>query len=517
MEQELWTLTLKGDDIEAYSNRFHELVLICPKLVSTESKKIKKYIRGFLKRIKGNITSSKPATLHEAINMARELVEQSVQGRAARESPAGGKIYAGNLPKCNRCNLHHHGPCPQKCQRCHKISHMEKDCRVRLQGAGNQQNDGARGRAYVVIENPQQNPNCSTGHSSSIDHYVKICPNFSYRMARFFEVQGERPEKDLGSLHVSRLDEEKELNKVDKRTLPSIHRIDEPCLDQFKRKEVQFLGPVSTADIAKPLTLLTQKNKAFIIGADKQDEASSLILKENYVMRPCVSTPPDGPDDFVVLCDASKQGFSITIHSALKTKILEVQSKASKDLKASAEWLRGLERHFEQRDDGEIYYFDHICILSVGGVRKLIMDTAYTSRYSVHPCADKILKLNIRNPQDFRQPEIPEWKWEKITIDFVTKLSKSSSGHDTIWVIMDRLTKSAYFLPIREDYKTEKLAKIYTNEIVARHSVPVSIISDRDGRFMSHLWQDFQKALVMRLDMSTAYHPQIDGQSKHTI
>ncbi|GKB06258.1 putative reverse transcriptase domain-containing protein [Tanacetum coccineum] len=102
-------------------------------------------------------------------------------------------------------------------------------------------------------------------------------------------------------------------------------------------------------------------------------------------------------------------------------------------------------------------------------------------------------------------------------MDFVTKLPKSSSGHDTIWVVVDRLTKSAHFLPIREDYKTEKLAKIYTNEIVARHGVPVSIISDRDGRFTSHLWQAFQEALGTRLDMSTAYHPQTDGQSERTI
>ncbi|GJU18141.1 retrotransposable element Tf2 [Tanacetum coccineum] len=83
MEQELWTLTLKGDDIEAYNNRFHELALMCHELVPTEKKKIERYVRGFPERIKGNITSSKPATLHEAINMARELVEQSVQGRAA--------------------------------------------------------------------------------------------------------------------------------------------------------------------------------------------------------------------------------------------------------------------------------------------------------------------------------------------------------------------------------------------------------------------------------------------------
>ncbi|GJV46788.1 putative reverse transcriptase domain-containing protein [Tanacetum coccineum] len=102
-------------------------------------------------------------------------------------------------------------------------------------------------------------------------------------------------------------------------------------------------------------------------------------------------------------------------------------------------------------------------------------------------------------------------------MDFVIKFPKSSSGHDTIWFIVDRLTTSAHFLPIHEDYKTEKLAKIYTNEIVARHGVPVSIISDRDGRFMSHLWQAFQKALGTRLDMSTAYHPQTDGQSERTI
>ncbi|GJV26182.1 putative reverse transcriptase domain-containing protein [Tanacetum coccineum] len=116
-----------------------------------------------------------------------------------------------------------------------------------------------------------------------------------------------------------------------------------------------------------------------------------------------------------------------------------------------------------------------------------------------------------------QQPEIPEWKWEKITIDLVTKLPRSSGGYDAIWVIVDRLTKSAHFLPIREDYKTEKLARIYINKIVAKHGVPVSIILDRDGRFALHLWQALQKALGTKLHISTAYNPETDRQSERTI
>ncbi|GJS77477.1 putative reverse transcriptase domain-containing protein [Tanacetum coccineum] len=120
------------------------------------------------------------------------------------------------------------------------------------------------------------------------------------------------------------------------------------------------------------------------------------------------------------------------------------------------------------------------------------MDEAHTARYSIHPGTDKMY-YDLRDL--YWWPEIPEWKWDKITMDLVTKLPKSSGGYDAIWVIVDRLTKSAHFLPIREDYKTEKLARIYINEIIARHDVPVSIILDRDGRFTSHLWQALQEAL----------------------
>nr|GEU87379.1 reverse transcriptase domain-containing protein [Tanacetum cinerariifolium] len=106
---------------------------------------------------------------------------------------------------------------------------------------------------------------------------------------------------------------------------------------------------------------------------------------------------------------------------------------------------------------------------------------------------------------------------EGIAMDFMTKLPRTSSGHDTIWVVMDRLTKSAHFLPMREDYKMDRLARLYLNEIVARHGLPILIISDHDSRFTSRFWQSIQGVLGIRLDISTAYHPQIDGQSKRTI
>ncbi|GJR35980.1 putative reverse transcriptase domain-containing protein [Tanacetum coccineum] len=115
------------------------------------------------------------------------------------------------------------------------------------------------------------------------------------------------------------------------------------------------------------------------------------------------------------------------------------------------------------------------------------------------------------------QPEIPEWKWDNIMMDFVTKLPKSSQGLDTIWVIVDRLTKSAHFLPIREIDPLDKLTKLYFDRIVTRHGTLVLIIYDSDGKFTSNFWRTFQKALGTSLDMSTAYHSQTDGQSERTI
>nr|GFD43297.1 reverse transcriptase domain-containing protein [Tanacetum cinerariifolium] len=110
-----------------------------------------------------------------------------------------------------------------------------------------------------------------------------------------------------------------------------------------------------------------------------------------------------------------------------------------------------------------------------------------------------------------------EWKWDNITMDFLTKLPKSSQGYDTIWVIDDRLTKSTIFTPIRETDPMDRLARIDLKEVVTRHGIPVSIINDYDPRFAPKFWMSFKNALGTRLDTSTAYHLETDGQSERTI
>ena len=95
-----------------------------------------------------------------------------------------------------------------------------------------------------------------------------------------------------------------------------------------------------------------------------------------------------------------------------------------------------------------------------------------------------------------KQLEIPEWKWDHITMDFVTKLPKTKKNHDMIWVIVDRLTKSAHFLATRENAPLHMLAELYIEEIVSKHGVPLSIVSDRDGRFISNFWKSLQRELA---------------------
>ena len=128
------------------------------------------------------------------------------------------------------------------------------------------------------------------------------------------------------------------------------------------------------------------------------------------------------------------------------------------------------------------------------------------------------VKVEHQKPARLLQPlEVAEWKWEHVTMDFVTHLPWTLRRYDAVWVILDRLTKSAHFLALQTTFTLDELCQLYIQEIVRPHGVSISIVSDRDPRFTAHFWKSFQKAMGTRLMMSTTFHPQTDGQLERTI
>ncbi|GKA50757.1 putative reverse transcriptase domain-containing protein [Tanacetum coccineum] len=222
----------------------------------------------------------------------------------------------------------------------------------------------------------------------------------------------------------------------------------------------------------------------------------------------------------------------MTIGLDVPKQILNARTEARKPENIKNEDVRGMlventknpeavrKEKLEPRADGTLCFNGRSWLPCYGDLRTVIMHESHKSKYSIHPGPDKMYQdmKKLYWPSGLLvQPKIPEWKWDNITMDFVTKLPKTSQGYDTIWVIVDRLTKSAIFTPMRETDPMDKLARIYLKEVVTRHGIPVSIICDRDPRFASNFWRSLQNALGTNLDMSTAYHPQTDGQSERTI
>ncbi|GKB32712.1 putative reverse transcriptase domain-containing protein [Tanacetum coccineum] len=320
----------------------------------------------------------------------------------------------------------------------------------------------------------------------------------------------------------------------------------------------QFLGLVGYywrfiegfSNIAKPMTKLTQKKVKFVWG-DKQ-EATFQLLKQKLCSAPILALP-EGSKYFIAYCNASKKGLGAVLmqrekviaYASCQLKIHE-KNYTTHDLELGAvtearkpeniknEDVGGMlvenaknpeairTEKLEPRADGTLCLNGRSWLPYVPSYdRKLYwwpnMKADIATYVSKCLTCAKVKAEHQRPSGLLVQPKIPEWKWDNITMDFVTKLPKSSQGYDTIWVIVDRLTKSAIFTPMRETDPMDKLARIYLKEVVTRHGIPVSIICDRDPRFASNFWRSLQNALGTNLDMSIAYHPQTDGQSERTI
>nr|GEU54018.1 putative reverse transcriptase domain-containing protein [Tanacetum cinerariifolium] len=289
---------------------------------------------------------------------------------------------------------------------------------------------------------------------------------------------------------------------------------------------VRFIKDFSK--IAKSLTELTQKNKKYIWGEDQETDFQ--LLEQKLCEAPILALPK-GNDDFVVYCDASHQGLGALLMQREKEQLCsllksedtiftEQELLADYDCEiryhpGKAENLQGMDKAFEIRPDGTRCIKNRSWLPLFGNLRDLIMHESYKSKYSIHLGSDKMyqdlkklywwpnmkaiiaeyvskcltcsrVKAECQKPSGLLiQPEIPMWKWERLTMDFVSKLPKTSNEHDKIWAIVDRFTKSTHFIPTRATDSMETLTRLYIKGIISRHGVPISIIFDRDSHFTS--------------------------------
>ncbi|KAG8490817.1 hypothetical protein CXB51_013992 [Gossypium anomalum] len=228
-------------------------------------------------------------------------------------------------------------------------------------------------------------------------------------------------------------------------------------------------------------------------------------------------------------------------------QIREAQKIDEELVAKRAECVSSMESEFQVDDDDCLRFRSRLCVPRNSKLISTILNEAHCSRMSIHSGSTKMyndlrrqfwwhgmkrdisdfvskflicqqVKAEHQVPTGLLQPiMIPEWKWDRVTMDFVSGLPLSASKKDGIWIVVDRLTKLAHFIPVRTDYSLDKLAELYVSQIVRLHGVPISIVSDRDPRFTSRFWKKLQEALGTKLHFSTAFHPQTDGQSERII
>ncbi|GJR24280.1 putative reverse transcriptase domain-containing protein [Tanacetum coccineum] len=508
----------------AYTDRFHELARLVPHLVTLESRKIERYVYGLAPQIRGMVAATEPKTIHKVVQISGVLTNEAIRNGSIKKEEKIGNMREPSKDKMVGMIIRGLGLEMLLLL----LQTLSFDGIIGMDWLSNH-------KAEIICHEKVVRIPLLDG--KDIQFRIDLIPEATlvakspYRLApsELEELSGQLKElqdKEHLRLVLELLKKEKLYAKFSK------------C--EFWLREVQFLGHVINGlagyyrrfienffKIAKSLTILTQKCKTFDWG--EEQELTFQTLKDKLCNTPVLALP-DGPEDFVnymthdlelgtvvfalkvwrhylygkksvIYTDHksfqhifSQKEFNmrqrrwidlfsdydceICYHPGKANVVADALSRKEKKeaVDESVGLQKGLDEMIEPRSDGTLYYLDRIWVPLKGEVLVVWNEKLKDIAKYVSKCLTcfKVKAEHQRPSGLLQQPEIL-------------------------------------------DYKIDRLARLYLNEIVARHGVPISIISDRDSRFTSRFWQSVQKVLRTRLDMSTAYHPLTDGQSEGTI
>nr|GEV77075.1 putative reverse transcriptase domain-containing protein [Tanacetum cinerariifolium] len=497
MEEEFYNLTVKRNDLKTYVRRFQELVILCPTMVPNSEKLMEVFIGGLPKSIEGNVIDSKPQSLEEAITITQRLMDQvvkhnSMQGTNDHKRKFDDRRTFTNNNYQNNCNnnnnnrnndYHQQQNRRQETIRAYATILTENN-RLATRWVIRLGTAKTMGQLLEATCNSISDLSClwrERALQKPVPKSKQQCPWKSILANSFDVVIGM---DCLSKYHARIICDEKVIHiPIDGETL---------IIRGYHQLRVR------DEDIPKTAFRTRYGHYEFQVMPFGLTNAPSVFMDLlNRVCKPYLDKFVIVFIDDILIYSRNKEEHEdhlrIILELLKKEKFQGIHIDPAK-IEAINNWASPTTPIKIRQFLGLVGYYQRF----IEGFSKIAKSlTELTQK-------NKTVKAERQKPSGLLiQLDIPTWKWERITMEFVTKLPKTSSGHDIIWVIVDRLTKLAHFIPTKETDSMETLTRLYIKEIVSRHGMPISIISDRDSHFTFRFWQLMQSAVGPKIIQET--------------